>query len=64
MADQIVDACCLINLYASGRDARILQACRGVFVPDHVRGEALTIPSTRPRRSFQTRVHHWQCDVD
>jgi len=48
MADQIIDACCLINLYASGSEAAILQACGGVFISDEVRAEALTIRQPDP----------------
>jgi hypothetical protein len=49
MADPIVDACCLINLYASGRVESIIPACRGVFhVSDQVRGESLSIRQPDP----------------
>lgn len=44
MADQIVDACCLINLYASGKVEAILPACGGDFyVSEQVQAEALSI---------------------
>ncbi|MBL9164646.1 MAG: hypothetical protein JNL18_18100 [Planctomycetaceae bacterium] len=43
MPERIIDACCLINLYASGSAAEILAASGGVYyVSDEVRGEALT----------------------
>ena len=42
MPDQIVDACCLINVYASGNPLGILRALAGgVFVPDLVKRESL-----------------------
>jgi hypothetical protein len=41
---QIVDACCLINLYASGSPLAILRAWDGgLFVSDLVRGESLFV---------------------
>ncbi len=41
MSDQIVDACCLINLYAAGPLEALLAGCRGMFhVSDEVRAEA------------------------
>ncbi len=44
MADQIVDACCLINLYASGKIENILPACGGSFyVSEQVQRESLSI---------------------
>jgi hypothetical protein len=44
MPDQIIDACCLINLYASGKLPEILAACEGTFsVSDQVRRESLSI---------------------
>lgn len=43
MAERIIDACCLINLYASGQEASILHACGGFSVSDEVRDEALWI---------------------
>ena len=44
MPDQIVDACCLINVYASGNPLEILRALAGeVFVPDVVKHESLFI---------------------
>lgn len=44
MAERIIDACCLINLYASGEEASILRAYRGdYFVSEHVRSEAVSI---------------------
>lgn len=44
MPGQIVDACCLINVYASGNPLDILRALAGeVFVPDLVRRESLFI---------------------
>lgn len=48
MADQIIDACCLINLYASVSEAYILQACGWVFISDEVRAEALTFRQPDP----------------
>ena len=44
MPARIVDACCLINLYASEKPIEIVRAFGAeFFVPDRVRGEALTI---------------------
>ena len=43
MADRIVDACCLINLSASGKESRIFRACGGLWVPTQVQSEALRI---------------------
>lgn len=49
MADQIVDACCLINLYASGRIQDIIPACGGSFyVSEQVRFESLSIRQADP----------------
>lgn len=49
MADQIIDACCLINLYASGRPQAIIQACGGSFyVSEEVRRESLSIRQVDP----------------
>ncbi|NQT41220.1 MAG: hypothetical protein HQ581_27275 [Planctomycetes bacterium] len=44
MSARIVDACCLINLYASGKPMEIVGALgTEFFVPERVRSEALTI---------------------
>lgn len=44
MAEQIVDACCVINLYSTGMEAQILRACDGEFyISTQVQNEALTI---------------------
>ncbi len=44
MPDAIIDACCLINLYATDRAAEILAACGGSFyVSTQVRAESLSI---------------------
>ncbi len=44
MSARIVDACCLINLYASRKPVEIVRAFgREFFVPDRVSNEALTI---------------------
>lgn len=44
MADSIVDACCLINLYATGRVTKIVAASPAEFhISKQVRAEALTI---------------------
>ncbi len=41
MSDQIVDACCLINLYAAGQFEALIAGCGGTFhVSDAVRAEA------------------------
>lgn len=49
MADQIVDACCLINLYASGSLKAIISACGGDFyVSEEVRRESLSIRQVDP----------------
>lgn len=52
MADQIVDACCLINLYASGKIQEIIPACGGSFyVPQEVQNESLSIRQPDPSDS-------------
>ena len=43
MSERIIDACCLINLYASGKESSIFQACGKFWVPTQVRSEALRI---------------------
>ena len=43
MAERIIDACCLINIYATSEEAGIVQACGGFFVSDQVRAETLGI---------------------
>lgn len=49
MADQIIDACCLINLYASGRIHNILPACGGDFyISEQVGRESLSIREPDP----------------
>jgi len=49
MAQQIVDACCLINLFASGRQSEVIQAFGGDFyVPQRVCNEALSIRRPDP----------------
>ncbi len=49
MADQIIDACCLINLYASGRIEGIIPACGGEFhVTEQVQRESLSIRQVDP----------------
>ena len=43
MTERIVDACCLINLYASSEECSILRACGEFWVPPQVQREALRI---------------------
>ena len=43
MSERIIDACCLINLYASGKENSIFQACGKFWVPIRVQNEALRI---------------------
>ena len=43
MAERIIDACCLVNLYASGKETSIFRACGEFYVSDQVWGEALWI---------------------
>lgn len=43
MAESIVDACCLINLFASGKERSIFRACAELWVPTQVQNEALRI---------------------
>ena len=43
MSERIVDTCCLINLYATGTEDSIFQACGGLWVPTQVQNEALRI---------------------
>ena len=40
---QIIDTCCLLNLYATAEQMPILEHFRGVFISEHVRQEALWI---------------------
>lgn len=43
MSERIIDACCLINLYATGTEDSIFQACGELWVPTQVQNEALRI---------------------
>ncbi len=43
MSDRIIDACCLINLYATGKEESIFQACGAFWIPAQVHSEALRI---------------------
>lgn len=43
MAECIFDACCLINLYASGKEISIIQACGDFYVSEQVQHESLRI---------------------
>jgi hypothetical protein len=43
MSERIIDACCLINLYATGTEDSIILACGGLWVPTQVQNEALRI---------------------
>lgn len=43
MSERIIDARCLINLYASGKESSIFQACGEFWVPNQVQNEALCI---------------------
>ncbi len=43
MSERIIDACCLINLYATGTEDSIFLACGGLWVPTQVQNEALRI---------------------
>ena len=43
MSKRIIDSCCLINLYASGKEVSIVRACGECYIPDEVRSEALRI---------------------
>lgn len=49
MADQIIDACCLINLYASSKTQAIIAACGGSFyVSEQVQRESMVIRQIDP----------------
>ena len=49
MLDSIIDACCLINLYATDRPAEILQSCsRTFYISTQVAGETLSIRQPDP----------------
>lgn len=49
MADKIVDACSLINLYASGKFGSIIASCGGEFyVSEQVQSECLMIRQPHP----------------
>lgn len=55
MPQQIVDACCLINLYAAGNTPELLQSCEGsLFIPDLIKGESLFI--RRPDDEDDTKL--------
>jgi predicted nucleic acid-binding protein len=43
MSERIIDACCLINLYATGTEDSIFRACGGFWLPAQVQNEALRI---------------------
>ncbi len=43
MKEQIIDTCCLLNLYATSEQIPILDHFGGVFVSEHVQEEALWI---------------------
>jgi hypothetical protein len=43
MSERIIDACCLINFYATGTEDSIFQACGGFRIPAQVKNEALRI---------------------
>jgi predicted nucleic acid-binding protein len=43
MSERIIDACCLINLYATGTEDSILQVHGGFWIPAQVKNEALRI---------------------
>jgi len=43
MKEQIIDTCCLLNLYATDEQMPILEHYGGVFVSEHVQQEALWI---------------------
>ena len=43
MSERIIDACCLINLYATGTEDSIFQACGEFWVPTQVQNESLCI---------------------
>lgn len=43
MSERIIDACCLINLYATGTEDSMFQACGELWVPTEVQNEALRI---------------------
>jgi hypothetical protein len=43
MSERIVDACCLINLYATGTEDAILEACGGFRLSAQVQDEALCV---------------------
>lgn len=52
MTDYVVDACCLISLYASGRLEAIVPACGGTFyVSQQVQAEALSVRQPDPNDS-------------
>ncbi len=50
MSKRIIDAGCLINLYATGTEDSIFQACDGLWVPDVLKKIEL-FAKFRPRRS-------------
>lgn len=55
MADEIVDACCLINLYAAGEITSVLSALKDRFyVPSIVVGESLYV--IRPDKDELTKM--------
>lgn len=55
MPQRMIDACCLINLYATGRALDLLQSFEaGLFIPDLIRGESLFI--RRPDDEDHTKL--------
>ena len=43
MSERIIDACCLINFYATGQEESIFQACGEFWISSQVQNEALRI---------------------
>ena len=62
MSERIIDACCLINLYASGKEGGICQACGEFRVPAQVQDEALRI--RRVDEDDPTRLVPRDIDLD
>ena len=62
MSERIIDACCLINLYASGKEGSICQACGEFWVPAQVQNEALRI--RRVDEDDPTRLVPQDIDLD
>lgn len=64
MDDRIIDACCLLNFFASGEPKAILDHFGGAYVSEHVQGEALWIREydhESPQRLIPKQIDLTEC---